>query len=43
MNYYNRLISGDHKGYASLRMEQRQSARHTRFKRRQFDRRIRPV
>lgn len=27
MNYYNRLISGDHKGYASLRMEQ-QGTRH---------------
>ena len=29
MNYYNRLISGDHKGYASLRMEQQQRARHS--------------
>ena len=28
MNYYNRLISGDHKGYASLRMEQRQRTSH---------------
>jgi neutral ceramidase len=26
MNYYNRLISGDHKGYASSRMEERQRA-----------------
>jgi neutral ceramidase len=24
MNYYNRLISGDHKGYASLLMEKRE-------------------
>ena len=28
MNYYNRLISGDHKGYASLQMEQREGARY---------------
>ncbi|MDA8620644.1 neutral/alkaline non-lysosomal ceramidase N-terminal domain-containing protein, partial [Luminiphilus sp.] len=26
MNYYNRLISGDHKGYASVRMEEQQRA-----------------
>ena len=26
MNYYNRLISGDHKGYASARMEEQQRA-----------------
>lgn len=28
MNYYNRLISGDHKGYASLQMEQREGTRY---------------
>lgn len=28
MNYYNRLISGDHKGYASLQMEKRQGSRY---------------
>ena len=29
MNYYNRLISGDHKGYASLQMEKMQGTRYT--------------
>lgn len=28
MNYYNRLISGDHKGYASLQMEKREGTRY---------------
>ena len=28
MNYYNRLISGDHKGYASLQMETREGSRY---------------
>ena len=28
MNYYNRLISGDHKGYASLKMEQLRGSSH---------------
>jgi len=28
MNYYNRLISGDHKGYASLQMEKRRGTRY---------------
>jgi neutral ceramidase len=29
MNYYNRLISGDHKGYASLQMEKSEGTRYT--------------
>ena len=29
MNFYNRLISGDHKGYASWRMEQQRGNRYT--------------
>ncbi|MDZ7781529.1 MAG: neutral/alkaline non-lysosomal ceramidase N-terminal domain-containing protein [Halioglobus sp.] len=28
MNYYNRLVSGDHKGYASLMMERRPDPPH---------------
>ncbi|MFT4614856.1 MAG: neutral ceramidase [Bacteroidia bacterium] len=30
MNFYNRFISGDHKGYASLQMEQAHGVRYTR-------------